>query len=108
MRCAFGNCGREHDLWVKIYPGSEVVPICRGCAETESEKYHISFKHGRDPEEVGNYILAYDPDEAFAEQLIEATDLLEQAISQYEGSSRVEVEVVTDATDEIEKVIGNL
>ncbi|WP_128906777.1 hypothetical protein [Halorubrum amylolyticum] len=108
MKCAFGNCQNEHDLWIKPDPDSGVVPICRGCAKNESEKYHLSFQDSRPPEEVEDYITAYDPDTALAEQLIDVSDELEEALSMYEGDNQEEIENIVDARNKIEKAISEL
>ena len=107
MKCAFGNCEQEHDLWIKPDHDSDVVPICRGCGENESEKYHLSFEHSRDPDEVEDYVLAYDPDVALAEQLIDASDQIEQAVTQYEGNPE-NIEKVNQARELIENTISKL
>lgn len=108
MKCAFGNCKQEHDLWIKPHADSDVVPVCRGCARTESEKYHLSFKHSKPPEEVEDYIVAYDPDTALAEQLIKISEEIEETISQYEGDNQEQIETVVNARDKIEEAIDKL
>jgi len=108
MECAFGNCKREHDLWIKPDHDSDVVPICRGCADTESEKYHLSFKNSKDPEKVEDYILAYDPDLALAEQLIDISDQIEQTVTQYEGDKQEHIETINQAREKIEELISKL
>ena len=108
MKCAFGNCERQHDLWIKPHADSDVVPVCRGCAENESEKYHLSYQDSKPPEEVQDYIVAYDPDTALAEQLIDISDELEQTLSQYEGDNQEQIQKVVNARDSIEKAIKEL
>lgn len=108
MKCAFGNCERQHDLWIKPQADSDVVPVCRGCAENESEKYHLSYQDSKPPEEVQDYIVAYDPDTALAEQLIDISDELEQTLTQYEGDSQEQIQKVGNARDSIEKAIKEL
>jgi hypothetical protein len=108
MKCAFGNCGKQHDLWIKPYADSEVVPICNGCAENESERYHLSYEHGKPAEEVEAYIIAYDSDTALAEQLIDISDELENAIQHYEGSKQEQIEKLSDAKEKINNTISQL
>ena len=108
MKCAFGNCERQHDLWIKPEADSEVVPICNGCAENENEKYHLSYQDSKPPKEVDNYIIAYDPDTALAEQLIDISDQLKESVTQYEGDKQEQVEKVTDAREKIDEAISNL
>ncbi|TQQ82979.1 hypothetical protein EGH24_05965 [Halonotius terrestris] len=108
MKCAFGNCGNQHDLWIKPDADSEVVPICNGCAENESEKYHLSYEHSKAVEEVEAYIVAYDPDTALAEQLIDISDELEKAVQQYEGSKQEQIQKLTDAKEKIDDAISEL
>jgi len=108
MKCSFGNCDRQHDLWIKPEADSEVVPICNGCAENESEKYHLSYQDSKPVEEVDNYIVAYDPDTALAEQLIDISDQLKESLTQYEGDKQEQVEKVTDAREKIDEAISNL
>ena len=108
MKCAFGNCERQHDLWIKPHADSDVVPVCRGCAENESEKYHLSDQDSKPHEEVQDYIVAYDPDTALAEQLIDISDELEQTFSQYEGDNQEQIQKVVNARDSIEEAVSNL
>lgn len=108
MKCAFGNCERQHDLWIKPHADSDVVPICKGCAENESEKYHLSYQDSKPPEEVADYIIAYDPDTALAEQLIDISEELEQTLSQYEGDDQEQIQKVVNAREKIEEAITNL
>ena len=108
MKCAFGNCEQQHDLWIKPHADSDVVPICRGCAENETEKYHLSYQDSKPPEEVEDYIVAYDPDTALAEQLIDISDELEQTLTQYEGDNQEQIQKVVDAKDNIEEAITKL
>ena len=108
MICSFGSCKQDHDLWVKIYHDSGVVPMCKGCAKTESEKYHVSFKDSKEPEDVEDYIVAYDPDIALAEQLIETNELIEQALSQYEGDNQEAFNTVIECTKKINEAISTL
>lgn len=107
MKCAFGNCRHEHDLWIKPDHDSDVVPICKACAENESERYHLSFEHSKNPDEVEDYVLAYDPDMALAEQLINASDQIKQAITQYEGNQE-NIQKVNQARKQIENTINKL
>ena len=108
MKCAFGNCDQQHDLWIKPEADSEVVPICKGCAENESEKYHLSYQDSRLVQEVGSYIVAYDPDTALAEQLIDISDELKESLNQYEGDEQEQAEKVADAREKIEEAITEL
>jgi len=108
MKCAFGNCQNEHDLWIKPDANSEVVPLCRSCAKTESEKYHLSFQDSKPPEEVEDYITAYDPDTALAEQLIDISDEIEETLSMYEGDKQEQVQNIVDTQEKIEKAISKL
>jgi hypothetical protein len=108
MKCAFGNCGNQHDLWIKPHADSEVVPICNGCAENESERYHLSYEHSKPAEEVEAYIIAYDSDTALAEQLIDISDELENAIQHYEGSKQEQIEKLSDAKEKINNTISQL
>lgn len=108
MKCAFGNCERQHDLWIKPEADSEVVPICHGCAENESEKYHLSYQDSKPAEEVDNYIIAYDPDTALAEQLIDISDELKESLSEYEGDKQEQVEKVAAARKKIDEAISSL
>jgi len=108
MKCAFGNCERRHDLWIKPHADSDVVPICNGCTENESEKYHLSYQDSKPPEEVEDYIIAYDPDTALAEQLIDISEELENAITQYEGDHQEHIEKVADIREKIEETISEL
>ena len=108
MKCAFGNCQQEHDLWIKPHADSDVVPVCKGCARTESEKYHLSYQDSKPPEEVEDYIVAYDPDTALAEQLIDITEEIEEAHSQYEGDNQDQIEKIIDAKEKIREVIDRL
>ncbi|GCF15049.1 hypothetical protein Harman_29840 [Haloarcula mannanilytica] len=108
MKCAFGNCKQEHDLWIKPDADSEVVPICSGCAENESEKYHLSFQDSKRPEEVEDYIVAYDPDTALAEQLIDIASEIEDSLSMYEGDKQEQIENIIEARKKIEKAINKL
>lgn len=101
MKCAFGNCTHDHDLWIKPRPYSGVVPICRGCAKSETETYHLSYEHSRDPTQVDDYIIAYDPDTVLAEQLIKAVEQIEQALKQYEGDNQTTVQKLADATGQL-------
>jgi len=108
MRCAFGNCQQEHQIWIKPHADSDVVPICKGCAENESEKYHLSFQNSKSPEEVEDYIVAYDPDTALAEELIDISQEIEESLKRYEGDNQEQIEKVADAREKIEKTIGEL
>ncbi len=108
MKCAFGNCKNEHDLWIKPDADSDVVPVCRGCAENESEKYHLSYQDSKPPEEVEDYITAYDPDTTLAEQLIDISDELQKALQQYEGSKKEQVQKLTAAREKIDDEINQL
>ena len=108
MKCAFGNCERQHDLWIKPHADSDVVPICKGCAENESDEYHLSYQDSKPPEEVEDYIVAYDPDTALAEQLINISEELEDAITHYEGNHQRHIEKVADARKKIEETISQL
>jgi len=108
MKCAFGNCERQHDLWIKPHADSDVVPVCKGCARTESEKYHLSYQDSKPPEEVEDYIIAYDPDTALAEQLIGISEELENTIAHYEGDNQEHIEKVADAREKIEETISEL
>jgi len=108
MRCTFGSCKHDHDLWIKPQPDSGVVPICRGCAESESETYHLSHGHSRDPDRVENYVLAYDPDTALAEQLIDAVEQIEHALRQYEGDNQRVVQKLADTKEQLNTAVGRL
>ena len=108
MKCAFGNCDKQHDLWIKPHADSDVVPICNGCAENESEKYHLSYQDSKPPEEVDNYIIAYDPDTALAEQLIDISEELENALTNYEGDNQEPLQKAADARKKIEETISEL
>ena len=108
MKCAFGNCQNEHDLWIKPHADSDVVPVCKGCARNESEKYHLSFQDSKPPEEVEDYIVAYDPDTAFTEQLIDVAEEIEEARSQYEGDNQEQIEKIIDAKEKIREAIDRL
>ena len=108
MKCAFGNCKQEHDLWIKPHADSDVVPVCKGCARTESEKYHLSYQDSKPPEEVEDYIVAYDPDTALAEQLIDIAEEIEEALTQYEGDNQDQIEKIIDARRKIKKAIAKL
>jgi len=108
MKCAFGNCDRQHDLWIKPHADSDVVPICNGCAENESEKYHLSYQDSKAPEEVEDYIIAYDPDTALAEQLIDISEELENALTHYEGDNQEPLQKAADARKKIEETISEL
>jgi len=108
MKCAFGNCQNEYDLWIKPDPDSGVVPICSSCAKNESEKYHLSFQDSKPPEAVEDYITAYDPDTALVEQLIDISDELEETLSMYEGEHQEQIENIVDARNKIENAISEL
>jgi len=108
MKCAFGNCKNEHDLWIKPHADSNVVPICSGCAENETEKYHLSYQDSKPPEEVQDYIVAYDPDTALAEQLIDISDKLEDNLTRYEGDNQEQIQKLNDAKQKIDNAINNL
>ena len=108
MKCAFGNCDNQHNLWIKPYADSEGVPICNGCAENESERYHLSYEQSKPAEEVEAYIVAYDSDTALAEQLIDISDELEKAIQHYEGSKQERIEKLSDAQQNIDNTISQL
>ena len=108
MKCAFGNCDQQHDLWIKPHADSDVVPICNGCAENESEKYHLSYQDSKPPEEVEDYIVAYDPDTALAEQLIDISEELENALTNYEGDNQEPLQKAADARKKIEETISEL
>ena len=108
MKCAFGNCDQQHDLWIKPHVDSDVVPICNGCAENESEKYHLSYQDNKPPEEVEDYIVAYDPDTALAEQLIDISEELENALTNYEGDNQEPLQKAADARKKIEETISEL
>lgn len=108
MKCAFGNCKRQHDLWIKPHADSEVVPICEDCAKNENEKYHLSYQDSKPTKEVEDYIVAYDPDTALAEQLTDISEEIEEALSQYEGDNQEQIEKVADAKKKIKRVIEKL
>ena len=101
MICAFGSCKHEHDLWIKPEPNSEVVPICRCCAESESETYHLSHEDSKDPNEVDSYRLAYDPDTALTEQLIDMRKQIEDSTTQYEGDNQQALQKLTEAKQSV-------
>jgi len=106
MKCAFKNCKQEHDLWIKPHEDSDVVPICNGCARTENEQYHLSYQNSRPPEEVEDYSLAYNPDTALAEQLIDITNEIEDALTNYEGDNEEQIEKVAKAKEKIADTIS--
>jgi hypothetical protein len=108
MICAFGNCKNEHDLWIKPQPDSGVVPVCRNCAESESEAYHFSYEHSKDPAEVDNYILAYDPDIALAEHLIGRSEQLQRHITRYEGDNQKALRQLEDAKEQLDTAVDKL
>jgi hypothetical protein len=108
MICAFGNCKHEHDLWIKPQPDSDVIPICRNCAESESETYHLSYDHSKDPAKVDNYRLAYDPDTALAKQLIDRSEQLQRHITRYEGDNQKAIKQLKDIKEQLDTAVGKL
>jgi len=80
----------------------------QGCARNESEKYHLSFQDSKPPEEVEDYIVAYDPDTALTEQLIDVAEEIEKVRSQYEGDNQEQIEKIIDAKEKIREAIDRL
>lgn len=108
MKCAADKCEQEHEHYVKTSPKSLIVPMCEPHAKGEKETEFVDLENAKKSDEVEDYLLSYDPDEAVAEKLSEAWHIVEKAVTRYEGDNHRDVETAVNGQQKMGEAIERL